>query len=148
MYFGWTTGERCGRVGRGHRLGNLRAPAGPVGTVARCASCCPDLLEDPECRRAAYAADEPDRPCGSTLGGVEHDLERRRRRRASTGVSGGLGGPGDKAVFSALRGVADVVLVAAGTVRAEHYGPPRTTAGPPGPAAWPGARQPSPASRW
>ena len=45
---------------------------------------------------------------------------------ALDGVSGGLGGPGDKAVFRALRGVADVILVAAGTVRAEGYGPPRT----------------------
>lgn len=42
------------------------------------------------------------------------------------GVSGGLGGPADKRVFSAVRGVADVVLAGAGTVRAERYGPPRT----------------------
>jgi riboflavin biosynthesis pyrimidine reductase len=39
------------------------------------------------------------------------------------GVSGGLGGPGDKAVFRALRALADVVLVGAGTVRAERYRP-------------------------
>src|SRR4029077_9390617 len=39
------------------------------------------------------------------------------------GVSGGLGGLGDKRVFAVLRSLADVVLVAAGTVRAEHYGP-------------------------
>ena len=39
------------------------------------------------------------------------------------GVSGGLGGPADKRVFNALRALADVVLVAAGTVRAERYGP-------------------------
>jgi riboflavin biosynthesis pyrimidine reductase len=39
------------------------------------------------------------------------------------GVSGGLGSLGDKRVFAALRSLADVVLVAAGTVRAEHYGP-------------------------
>jgi riboflavin biosynthesis pyrimidine reductase len=39
------------------------------------------------------------------------------------GVSGSLGGPGDKAVFAVLRSLADVVLVGAGTVRAEHYGP-------------------------
>lgn len=44
------------------------------------------------------------------------------------GRSGGLGGPADKTVFSALRAVADVVLVGAGTVRAESYGPPRPTA--------------------
>jgi riboflavin biosynthesis pyrimidine reductase len=39
------------------------------------------------------------------------------------GVSGGLGGPADKAVFSILRSLTDVVLVASGTMRAEHYGP-------------------------
>jgi riboflavin biosynthesis pyrimidine reductase len=42
---------------------------------------------------------------------------------AVAGVSGSLGGPADKAVFDALRSLTDVVLVAAGTVRAEHYGP-------------------------
>ncbi|MBA2471912.1 MAG: dihydrofolate reductase family protein, partial [Pseudonocardiales bacterium] len=35
------------------------------------------------------------------------------------GLSGGLGGPADHRVFAALRELADVVLVAAGTVRAE-----------------------------
>jgi 5-amino-6-(5-phosphoribosylamino)uracil reductase len=39
------------------------------------------------------------------------------------GVSGALGGPADKALFAVLRSLADVVLVAAGTMRAEHYGP-------------------------
>jgi riboflavin biosynthesis pyrimidine reductase len=39
------------------------------------------------------------------------------------GLSGALGGPGDRRVFFALRSVADVVLVAAGTMRAEGYGP-------------------------
>jgi 5-amino-6-(5-phosphoribosylamino)uracil reductase len=39
------------------------------------------------------------------------------------GVSGGLGGPADQALFAVLRSQADVVLVAAGTVRAERYGP-------------------------
>ena len=39
------------------------------------------------------------------------------------GTSAGLGGPADKRVFRLLRSLADVVLVAAGTVRAEHYGP-------------------------
>jgi 5-amino-6-(5-phosphoribosylamino)uracil reductase len=41
------------------------------------------------------------------------------------GVSGALGGSADKALFSVLRSVADVVLVAAGTMRAENYGPAR-----------------------
>ncbi len=37
------------------------------------------------------------------------------------GKSGGLAGPGDRAVFTHLRQLADVVLVGAGTVRAENY---------------------------
>jgi len=43
------------------------------------------------------------------------------------GVSGGLGGPGDKAVFSAIRAVADVIVVGAGTVIAENYRRPQTS---------------------
>ncbi len=39
------------------------------------------------------------------------------------GRSGPLGGPGDKLLFSVLRSLADVVMVGAGTARAEHYGP-------------------------
>jgi riboflavin biosynthesis pyrimidine reductase len=42
---------------------------------------------------------------------------------AVDGLSGGLGGPADRRVFAALRALADVVLVAAGTARAETYGP-------------------------
>ncbi|QXJ20542.1 pyrimidine reductase family protein [Actinomadura graeca] len=41
------------------------------------------------------------------------------------GLSGGLGGEADRALFSLLRGLADVVIVGAGTVRAEGYGPVR-----------------------
>jgi riboflavin biosynthesis pyrimidine reductase len=47
---------------------------------------------------------------------------------AVDGVSGPLGGAPDKRVFAAVRAVADVILVAAGTVRAEGYGPPRPSA--------------------
>jgi riboflavin biosynthesis pyrimidine reductase len=42
------------------------------------------------------------------------------------GVSGGLGGRADHALFAVLRSLANVVLVAAGTVRAERYGPSAT----------------------
>jgi riboflavin biosynthesis pyrimidine reductase len=50
------------------------------------------------------------------------------------GLSGPLGGPADKRVFAAIRGAADVVLVAAGTARAEDYGPARARPdGSPGP---------------
>jgi riboflavin biosynthesis pyrimidine reductase len=40
------------------------------------------------------------------------------------GASGGLSGPADKRLFQLLRDLADVVLVAAGTIRNEHYGFP------------------------
>jgi len=40
---------------------------------------------------------------------------------AVDGRSGALGGPGDKAVFGVLRGLADAVLVGAGTARIEGY---------------------------
>ena len=45
---------------------------------------------------------------------------------AIDGLSGGLGGPGDKAVFSAIRGVADIIVAAVGTVVAENYRRPQT----------------------
>ncbi|MGD9989650.1 pyrimidine reductase family protein [Pseudonocardia sp.] len=46
------------------------------------------------------------------------------------GLSGGLGSAADKAVFGVLRRLADVVLVGAGTVRAENYrGARRPTVG-------------------
>ena len=43
----------------------------------------------------------------------------------ASGLSGGLSGPADRRVFSAIRGVADIVLAGAKTVRSERYGPPR-----------------------
>ena len=43
------------------------------------------------------------------------------------GRSGALGGDGDRQVFRAVRSVADVVLVGAGTVRAERYRPATST---------------------
>jgi len=44
------------------------------------------------------------------------------------GRSGALGGPADRAVFPLLRDLADVILVGAGTARAENYGGARTDA--------------------
>ena len=40
---------------------------------------------------------------------------------ATGGTSGGLGGPGDRRLFSMLRELADVIVVGAGTARAENY---------------------------
>ena len=42
------------------------------------------------------------------------------------GRSAGLGGPADRQVFRALRGSVDMILVGAGTVRAEGYRSPRS----------------------
>jgi riboflavin biosynthesis pyrimidine reductase len=41
------------------------------------------------------------------------------------GLTEGLGGPADRRLLSVLRALADVVIVGAGTVRAEGYGPVR-----------------------
>lgn len=46
---------------------------------------------------------------------------------AIDGVSGGLGGPGDKAVFKAIRAVPDLIVVASGTAIAENYRKPQTS---------------------
>lgn len=62
-------------------------------------------------------------------------------------VSGGLGTAADRAVFSALRAVPDVILVAAGTANAERY----RARGRPRPCRSSGgaeARPPSPAWSW
>lgn len=45
------------------------------------------------------------------------------------GRSGSINGPADHRVFTLLRSLADVVLVGAGTVRAERYRAPRTPPG-------------------
>jgi riboflavin biosynthesis pyrimidine reductase len=46
---------------------------------------------------------------------------------AVDGRSGSLGGHADLVVFRVLRSLPDVILVGAATVRAEKYGPPRTS---------------------
>lgn len=46
----------------------------------------------------------------------------------SAGTSGALGGPGDRRLFGVLRELADVIVVGAGTARAENYGGARMTA--------------------
>ena len=46
---------------------------------------------------------------------------------AVDGLSGGLGGPADGRMFTAIRSVADVIIAGAGTVRDERYKPPQLT---------------------
>ena len=45
-----------------------------------------------------------------------------------SGTSGGLGGPGDRRLFAILRELADVIVVGAGTAKAENYGGAKMTA--------------------
>ena len=59
---------------------------------------------------------------GTATGAPEHDRERRRRNVVGRHVGRVLGGPADKQLFS-VRACDDVVLVAAGTMRSEGYGP-------------------------
>src|SRR5699024_1063405 len=66
---------------------------------------------------AAYAVEDRDAPhlranMISSLDGAA----------TSGGLSGGLNNPADKQVFDMLRRLADVIIVGAGTVRAEGYG--------------------------
>jgi riboflavin biosynthesis pyrimidine reductase len=95
------------------------APAGPVGRA--------HAVEpvDPVDPVATYAADErtgrPGRPWVlvnmiASADGAAVD---------GAGASGGLGGPADKAVFTAIRAVADVIVAGAATIVAEDYGPSR-----------------------
>ncbi len=77
---------------------------------------------------ALHAADERHGPGGrpwvavnmiATVDGAAADAQ---------GLTGNLGGPGDRAVFSALRGIADIIVAGSGTVIAEDYGPSRPRA--------------------
>ena len=81
----------------------------------------PEALDDVD-PAVVYAADARPSPAGrpwvlvNMIASIDGGT-------AVGGVSGPLGGPADKAVFAAIRSVADAVVVGAGTVRAERYGP-------------------------
>lgn len=83
----------------------------------------PETREDIDVVRA-YASDERPQPAGRpwVLANMVASLD---GAASLDGRSGGLGGPGDRAAFRAIRAVADVILVGAGTVRAESYRPAR-----------------------
>lgn len=74
---------------------------------------------------AVYAADERPAPADRpwVLANMVASAD---GATAVDGRSGALGGAADRAAFTAIRAVADVILVAAGTARTEGYGPPRT----------------------
>ena len=103
---------------RGTTVGNHR------GTVSAVRQLLPHPAEEVDVV-AAYAADPrpapPNRPWVLVNMVASAD-----GATAVEGRSGALGGPADRLAFTAIRAVPDVILVAAGTARAEGYGPPRT----------------------
>lgn len=74
---------------------------------------------------ALHAADERDGPGGRPWVAVNMIATVDGAAADAHGLTGDLGGAGDRAVFSALRGIADVVMAGSGTVVAEDYGPSR-----------------------
>ena len=70
--------------------------------------------------RAGVGSAGPDRPW--VRAGM---IESADGAAAVDGLSGGLGGPADRDVFGLLRALAGVILVGAGTARAEAYRPAR-----------------------
>jgi riboflavin biosynthesis pyrimidine reductase len=75
---------------------------------------------------AVYGAD--DRPVRGRPWVLSNMIASVDGATAVSGRSGALGGAADHRVFAAVRSVADVVLVASGTVQAERYGPARAAA--------------------
>lgn len=95
--------------------------AGTVGAVRQLLPHPADEVDVVE----AYAADDRPVPAGRPWVLVNM-VASADGATAVEGRSGALGGPADRAAFTAIRAVPDVILVAAGTARAEGYGPPRT----------------------
>jgi riboflavin biosynthesis pyrimidine reductase len=91
----------------------------------------------------AYGADIR-RPVGDRPWVVANMVASTDGASAVEGVSGGLGGDGDLMVFTALRTIVDVILVASTTANAERYGPARTDEGR---TAWRAERGRPPAAR-
>jgi len=112
-----------------HRGGENTPPATAAGSVASMRRLVTtDELTDEDLLGAYETHDRtphPDRPW--VLMNMVASLD---GATAVEGTSGALGGAGDRRVFGVVRTVPDVIVVAAGTVRAEDYGPPRL-----GPAA-------------
>ena len=77
---------------------------------------------------ALHAADDRDGPEGRPWVAVNMIATVDGAAADAHGLTGDLGGAGDRAVFSALRGIADVIMAGAGTVVAEDYGPSRPRA--------------------
>jgi riboflavin biosynthesis pyrimidine reductase len=88
-----------------------RGPADPAGAGG------PDRAGDPG------GAGDPDRAGRPWV--RANMIESADGAAAVDGLSGGLGGSSDREIFRLLRALADVILVGAGTARAEAYRPAR-----------------------
>ncbi|HEY5697621.1 MAG TPA: dihydrofolate reductase family protein [Acidimicrobiales bacterium] len=85
----------------------------------------PELVDDadPEAVHASLPREPPeDRPFV-----LVNMIESIDGAAVVDGVSGGLGGEGDKIMFRAVRAVPDIILVAARTANAERYSAPRVS---------------------
>ena len=98
-------------------------PGDPQGYLPGVRQLLPDLVDDvdAEAVHAALPREAPaDRPYV-----LVNMIESVDGAAVVDGVSGGLGGEGDKMMFRAVRAVPDVILVAARTANAESYNAPR-----------------------
>jgi len=82
-----------------------------------------DALDDDTLVRLYAYLEAPTRPLvrGNMIASIDGAA-------TTAGRSGGLGGPGDRRLFALQRELADVIVVGAGTARAEGYGGVRLTA--------------------
>lgn len=90
-------------------------------TVQRMRQILPEVIEDIDVEES-YLTDER-RPTRGRPWVVVNMASTLDGATALTGRSGGIGGRADRLAFHALRSAADVIMVGAGTVRSEHYGP-------------------------
>ena len=106
----------------------VRAPAGPT-TLPAVRQVYPPLGDHPDVDLVdCFHADQRPAPAGRpwVLVNMVNSVD---GAVAVDGRAGGLSGPADMRLYQVLRGLADVVLVGAGTVRAEGYQTPRTPDG-------------------
>ena len=106
----------------------VRAPAGPT-TLPAVRQVYPPPGDHPDVDLVdCFHADQRPAPAGRpwVLVNMVNSVD---GAVAVDGRAGGLSGPADMRLYQVLRGLADVVLVGAGTVRAEGYRTPRTPDG-------------------
>ena len=118
----WKSGRLSTAVGR------TRDGPEPTASVAAVRQLYPDRGLDAPDLADLYGAPSRPSPAGRpwVLSNMVASLD---GATAVDGVSGNMGGEGDRMVFDQIRAAADAIVVAAGTARAEDYGPPRADPG-------------------